>query len=67
MNPITDNPQTRFMTPKQLEIEYGFSVNNQAQMRMKKKIPYLKISGYVKYDREAIEEWLLSNAVAVNA
>ncbi len=60
-------PQNRFMTPKQLEEEYSFSVNNQAQMRMKKKIPFIKIGGYVKYDREAIDQWLVNNAVAVNA
>ena len=59
--------QNRFMTPKQLEEEYSFSEANQAQMRMKKRIPYIKIGGYVKYDREAIDKWLEQNAVQVTA
>ncbi|WP_415406976.1 helix-turn-helix transcriptional regulator [Sulfurovum sp. CS9] len=60
-------PQNRFMTPKQLEAEYSFSEANQAQMRMKKRIPYIKIGGYVKYDRQAIDKWLEQNAVQVTA
>ena len=39
-------PQNRFMTPKQLEEEYFFSEANQSQMRMKKRIPYVKVGGY---------------------
>jgi len=65
MNTIESNIQNRFMTPKQLESEYSFSEANQAQMRMKKRIPYIKIGGYVKYDREAIDKWLEQNAVQV--
>ena len=64
---IKTTPQNRFMTPKQLEEEYSFSEANQAQMRMKKRIPYIKIGGYVKYDREAIDKWLEQNAVQVTA
>ena len=60
-------PQNRFMKPKQLEEEYGFSVNNQAQMRMQKRIPYIRTGGYIHYDREAIEHWLEQNAVQVTA
>lgn len=60
-------PQNRFMTPKQLEEEYSFSEANQAQMRMKKRIPYIKIGGYVKYDRIEIDKWLEQNAIQVTA
>ena len=63
----TQHKQNRFLTPKQLEEEYSFSEANQAQMRMKKRIPYIKIGGYVKYDREAIDKWLEQNAVQVTA
>ena len=59
--------QNRFMTPKQLEEEYSFSEANQAQMRMKKRIPYIKIGGYVKYDRIEIDKWLEQNAIQVTA
>ncbi|PHS33703.1 MAG: DNA-binding protein [Sulfurovum sp.] len=67
MNPIENNTQNRFMTPKQLEKEYFFSEANQAQMRMKKRIPYVKIGGYVRYDRIEIDKWLEQNAVQVTA
>lgn len=60
-----DYTKNRFMNPKQLEEEYGFSENNQAQMRMKKRIPYVKIGGYVRYDRIEIDKWLELNAVQV--
>lgn len=67
MKPTQPNSQNRFMTPKQLEEEYSFSENNQAQMRMKKRIPYIKVGGYVKYDRIEIDKWLEQNAVQVTA
>ncbi len=60
-------PQNRFMTPKQLEEEYSFSEANQAQMRMQKRIPYIKIGGYCKYDRIEIDKWLEQNAIEVRA
>ena len=61
----TQHKQNRFMTPKQLEDEYGFSEANQGQMRMKKRIPYVKVGGYVRYDRTEIDKWLEQNAVQV--
>ena len=61
------NLQNRFMNPAQLEEEYGFSQNNQSQMRMKKRIPYVKVGGYVRYDRIEIDKWLEQNAVQVIA
>jgi len=61
----SQHKQNRFMTPKQLEEEYLFSEANQSQMRMKKRIPYVKIGGYVRYDRIEIDKWLEQNAVQV--
>ena len=57
--------KNRFLKPAQLEDEYGFSVSNQAQMRMNKRIPFVKIGGYCLYDRIEIDNWLEQNAVQV--
>lgn len=51
----------RWMKPIDLEHELGFSIENQAQMRSKKKIPYSKVGGYVRYDRFKIDKWLEDN------
>jgi len=67
MNPTKNNTQNRFITPKQLEEDYFFSEANQSQMRMKKRIPYVKVGGYVRYDRIEIDKWLEQNAVKVTA
>jgi hypothetical protein len=36
-------------------------MNNQAQMRSKKKIPFSKVGGYIFYDRIKIDKWLEDN------
>jgi hypothetical protein len=58
--------QKRWLSPKELEYEYGFSVSNQAQMRMKKIIPHTKVGGYVRYDRLKIDQWLENNTVLLS-
>ncbi len=57
----------RWMKPKQIAAELGFSEANQAQMRMDKRIPYNRIGGYVLYDRIEINKWLESNKIDVVA
>ena len=57
----------RWIKPKQLEAELGFSVANQAQMRMDKRIPFVKVGGYCLYDRIEIDLWLESNRVEIVA
>ena len=52
----------RWLTPDELELEYGFSKSAQAKMRMsasKCKIPFYKInSKYIRYDRLEIDQWI---------
>lgn len=52
----------RWLTPNELEAEYGFSKSTQAKMRMsvsKCKIPFCKIGGkYIRYDKFEIDKWL---------
>ena len=60
---MKDNIPKRWLTPKELLEEFAFSIDNQAKMRMDKKIPYSKIGKYIRYDREEINKWLEDHAV----
>ena len=53
----------RWLSPAQLEAEYGFSVNRQARLRADKIIPYHKIGNYVRYDRSEIDRWIAEHKV----
>ena len=60
-----DLEQKQWLTPKELNNEYGFSVSTQAKYRMDRKIPFSKIGKYIRYNRDDINEWLNSNRVEV--
>ena len=56
----------RWLTPTELEIEYGFSKSTQAKMRMvgnKSTLPYSKIGKFIRYDRLVIDKWLDRHSV----
>ncbi|WP_323668717.1 hypothetical protein [Aliarcobacter butzleri] len=59
---MTTSLKKRWLTPDELEIEYGFSKSAQAKMRMlsnDSKIPFSKIgTKYIRYDRIEIDKWL---------
>jgi predicted DNA-binding transcriptional regulator AlpA len=58
--------QSRWLTPPELELEYGISQSTQSKYRMKKnnKIPFSKIgSKFIRYDRRKIDKWLEDNDV----
>ena len=59
--------QKRWMSPDDLELEYGFSKSTQSKMRMANNsstIPFSKIGGkYIRYDRFAIDRWLEEHKV----
>jgi len=62
----TINTQKRWLSPIELEAEYGFSKSTQAKMRMvssSSNIPFSKIGKYVRYDRIAIDKWLEDHQV----
>ncbi len=63
----TTEAQKRWLTPKELYEEYGFSKSNQAKLRMKRAIPYSKIGSYIRYDRHEIDKWIETNGVEVIA
>jgi predicted DNA-binding transcriptional regulator AlpA len=59
--------QKRWLSPNDLEIEFGFSKSAQAKMRMASNVstlPFSKIGGkYIRYDRIEIDKWLENHQV----
>jgi hypothetical protein len=57
----------RWLSPDDLEAEYGFSKSTQAKMRMannSSNIPFSKVGGkYIRYDRCQIDKWLEEHQV----
>jgi len=54
---------TRFLLPEQLEEEFKIKKSHQANLRSKKKIPYVKLGSYIYYDINDIYDWLNSHKV----
>ncbi len=50
--------QKRWLSPTELENEFGFSRSTQAKYRMDRKIPFNKLGKYIRYDRYEIDAWL---------
>ncbi len=55
--------EKRWLTPKDLFDEFLIGLQTQAKMRRDKRIPYSKVGKFIRYDREAINEWLEDHAV----
>lgn len=58
----------RFLSPEQLHKEYGFGLDWQAKRRSSKcpqheRIPFIKLGGFVRYDQEIIELWILQHTI----
>jgi hypothetical protein len=57
----------RWLSPDDLEVEYGFSKSTQAKMRMasnSSNIPFSKVGGkYIRYDRCLLDKWLEEHQV----
>ena len=54
MNSTT--PQKDWLTPADLEAEYGIKISTQNKMRMKKTLPYSKVGKFVRYSRTKINK-----------
>ena len=67
MDNMVPNVKKRWLSPADLEAEYGFSQSTQAKMRMASSgsnIPFSKIGRkYIRYDRELIDRWLEEHQV----
>ena len=60
------NVANRWMTPKQLTEEYGFSESWQNKARMVSSgstLPFHKVGKFVKYDRHEIDQWIEQHKV----
>jgi len=59
--------QNRWLTPEELERDYGITQSTQGKYRMaknKQNIPFTKIgSKFIRYDRLLIDKWLEENAI----
>ena len=63
---ITTFIRKRWLSPSELEAEYGFSRSVQSKMRMQSSnsnLPFSKIGKFIKYDCEAIDEWIQNHQV----
>ena len=58
-------PPKRWLNADDLFKEYGIGLSNQQKLRSGRKIPFIKIGRYVRYDRLEIDKWLESNKIAV--
>ena len=48
-----------WLSPEELETEFGIKRSTQNKMRMRRTIPYSKIGAkVVRYNRERINQWL---------
>ncbi|ROR39066.1 helix-turn-helix domain-containing protein [Caminibacter pacificus] len=47
-----------WLTPEELQEEYGISIHAQNRMRMERRIPYSKVGKFIRYKRSEIEKWL---------
>ena len=54
-----------WMTPEELEKELGITISAQTRMRAERKIPFYKIGKFIKYNKQEINEWILSHKVEV--
>lgn len=52
-----------WLTPRDLQEEFSFSISNQARLRMLKLIPFCKIGKYIRYKRSDIEIWFNNHKV----
>lgn len=58
-----DKP-SKWLSPKELEKEYGLKESTMDKYRMKNLIPFYKIgSKYIRYLRTEIDEWIMSHKV----
>jgi len=55
---IKDMVKKEWLTPDELQEEYGISIHAQNRMRMERRIPYSKVGKFIRYKRSEIEKWL---------
>lgn len=52
-----------WLTPDDLEREYGFSKSTQSKYRMNKKIPFYRVGKFIKYEKSEIDDWISGHQI----
>lgn len=52
-----------WLTPNELEREYGFSKSTQSKYRMNKKIPFYRVGKFIKYEKSEIDNWISQHQI----
>lgn len=63
---LTTQCLKRWLSPRDLEEEFGISQSSQSKMRMSSNsstLPFSKIGKYIKYDRIEIDKWFENHRV----
>ncbi len=53
---MDNNVKKEWLTPLDLEEEFGIKISTQNKMRMAKKLPYSKVGKFVRYSRTKINQ-----------
>ena len=53
-----ENTAKEWLSPTDINTEFGISISTQNKLRMKKAIPYSKIGQKIFYSRDEINKWL---------
>ncbi len=53
---MDNNVKKEWLTPLDLEEEFGIKISTQNKMRMAKKLPYSKVGKFVRYNRTKINQ-----------
>ena len=53
---MDNNVKKEWLSPLDLEEEFGIKISTQNKMRMAKKLPYSKIGKFVRYSRTKINQ-----------
>ncbi len=60
---MENNVKKEWLSPLELEEEFGIKVSTQNKMRMAKKLPYSKVGKFVRYNRTRINQMFESAEV----
>lgn len=61
---MDNNVKKEWLSPSDLEEEFGVKISTQNKMRIANKIPYSKFGKFVKYSRTKIHQMLLDAEVS---
>jgi len=68
MKTLDNVPHANWLTPTDVALPckeggYGISKDTQARMRMQKRIPFIKLSKFIRYDRHELDKWFREHTI----